>query len=109
LIKNLQEKAKNAKQAGNMLIFVYYSGHGTIDSTGMTCGIALLDCCREQRKGIGLHQPQINKIKGQLSLIHAVDAGKSAVIATGATNSMVTEKFLQLMNRTTETYPQCIV
>jgi len=125
--------ALSAKINGKLLVFIYYSGHGTIDKQGQTCGhwtdgtsfelestirnistcvnvavISLLDCCREEQKRGGEFIKVEGKTKGQLSLIHAVPAGKSASAVIGDLYSKVTGEFLELMNHTTETYPECL-
>jgi len=130
----LDALAKKAGREGKLLIFVYYSGHGTIDpNTFLTCGhildgeafdlesevialksranttvIGMLDCCRQQRKGFNT-TPRVDKVAGQMSLIHAVGIGDSAIAPRGPQAiSHATSQFLRAVKLSNETFPKCL-
>jgi len=130
--QSLNDEAKKTSKGNDskFLVFVYYSGHGTIDQNGSTQGhtingtsfniessvrnlatfpntavIALLDCCRVEHKGfVNVTQ----KVGGQLALIHAAQSGKQALGGTKVQCSLVTRDFLTIMRNTSLTFPLCI-
>jgi len=126
---NLDSTAKNIGK-GKLLVFVYYSGHGTIDHEGNTQAhlldgtpfeletrvrklstrpnvavIAILDCCRLEHKGF---VKVVERVPGQLGLIHATEAGKIALGGIEGQCSVVTKEFLEVMQQTSLTFPLCI-
>jgi len=124
----LFKACKSAKTKGHLLCFVYFSGHGSVNSTGQTCGhcldgkvfeiekqmrdlssypsvalIGFMDCCRtDQTK----NQTQV-KLPGQLALIFSNPAGQASFDFVGQL-SPVTRSFIDTMTKSGKNFNESL-